>query len=85
MSKKLSKYIAFCEYFGKSLIILSTTNGFVSITSFATFIETPVGIASASVSLTFSLSTGIVKKTVKKNTKKKKKKTIKLLCWLGIN
>ena len=67
MSKRLSKYIAFCDYFDKSLIVLSATNGSISIASFATVIGTPVGIGSAS--LAFSLSTGIVKKTVKKNSR----------------
>ena len=71
MGKKLSKYIAFCDYFDKSLIVLSTTSGCISITSVigTPVIGTPVGIASASISLTFSLSTGIVKKTAKNNTK----------------
>ena len=61
MSKILSKCFAFCDYFDKSLIVLSTTSCGVSIASFETVIGTPVGIASASLSLTFSLSTGIVK------------------------
>ena len=73
MSKKLSKYIAFCDYFDKSLIVLSTTSGCISITSFATVNGTPVGIASASISLTFSLSTGIVKKLLKTTQDKNKK------------
>ena len=73
MSKKLSKYIAFCDYFDKSLIVLSATSGSISIPSFATVIGTPVGIASASLSLTFSLSTGIVKKLLKTTRDKKKK------------
>ena len=60
-SKRLSKYINFCDYFGKSLIVLSGTSGSVSIASFATVIGTSAGIASASLSLTFSLSTGLVK------------------------
>ena len=55
MSKRLSKYIAFCDYFDNYLIVLSATSGSISI-------GTPVGIASASLSLTFSLCTGIVKK-----------------------
>ena len=45
----------------KSSIVLSTTSGSISIASFAAIIGTPVGLASASVSLTFLLSTGIVK------------------------
>ena len=73
MSKRLSKYIAFWDYFDKSLIVLSATSGSISIASFATVIGTPIGIASASLSLTFPLSTGTVKKTVKKTRNKKKK------------
>ena len=44
MSKRLSKYIAFCDYFDKSLIVLSATSGSISIASFAIVIGTPVGI-----------------------------------------
>ena len=40
MSKRLSKYIAFCDYFDKSLIVLSATSGSISIASFATVIGT---------------------------------------------
>ena len=61
MSKRPSKYIACCDYFDKFLIVLSATSCSVSIVSFATVIGTPVGIASASLRFTFSLSTGIVK------------------------
>ena len=69
MSKRLSKYIAFFDYIGKSLIVLSATSGSTSIASFATVTGTPKGIASANLSLAFSISTGIVKKTVKNNAK----------------
>ena len=65
MSKRLSKYIASFEYFDKSLIVLSVTNGRISIASFATVIGVPVGIVSASFSLAFSLFTGIMKKLLK--------------------
>ena len=44
MSKKLSKYISFFDFFDKSLIVLSVTSGGVSITSFATVIGAPIGI-----------------------------------------
>ena len=44
MSKRLSKYIAFFDYFDKSLIVLSVTTGSVSIASFATVIGALVGI-----------------------------------------
>ena len=73
MSKKLRKYIDFCNYFDKSLIVLSATSGSISIASFATVIGTPVGIASACLSLTFSLSTGIVKELLRITRDKKKK------------
>ena len=65
MSKKLSKYIAFFDYFDKSLIVLSVTTGNISIASFATVIGAPAGIISASLSLAFSISTGLVKKILK--------------------
>ena len=73
MSKRLAKHIAFCDYFDKSLIVLSATSGSVSIASFATVIGTPVGIASATLSLALSLSTGIVKKLLKPTQNKKRK------------
>ena len=47
MSKKLSKYISFFNYFEKSLIILSVASGSISIASFATVIGIPIGIRSS--------------------------------------
>ena len=47
MSKKLSKYISFFDYFDKSLIVLSVTSGGFSIASFATAIGAPIGVTSA--------------------------------------
>ena len=73
MSKKLSKYISFFDYFYKTLIVLSVTNGGVSIASFATVTGAPIGITSASLSLAFSLCTGLVKKLLKATRNKKKK------------
>ena len=69
MSKRLSKYIGSFDYFDKQ----SATSGSISIASFATVIETPVGIVSASLSLAFSLSTGLVKNLLKTTRNKKKK------------
>ena len=79
MSKRLSKYIASCDYFDKSLIVLSAPSGSISIASFATVIGTHVGIASASLSLAFSLSTGIVKKMLKTTRNKKHNKHNKII------
>ena len=61
MSKKLSKYIYFFDYFDKSLIVLSVTSGGVSIASITTAIRAPIGITNASFSLAFSLWTGLEK------------------------
>ena len=73
MSKKLSIYISLFDYFDKSWIVLSVTSGSISIPSFATVIGVPVGIARASLSLTFSLCTGLAKKLLKATRNKKKK------------
>ena len=62
MSKRLSKYIPSFDYFDKSLIVLLVTTGSISIASFATAIGAPIGIVSASLSVAFSISTGMIKK-----------------------
>ena len=62
-SKKLSKYVAAFDYIDKVLIVLSATSGGVSIISFTSVIGAPVGIASASFTLIFSLTTGIIKQS----------------------
>ena len=67
-SKKLSKYVAVFDYIDQALIVLSATSGGVSIISFTSIIGAPVGIASASFTLIFSL-TGIVKKFLNKKKK----------------
>ena len=77
-SKKLSKYVAVFDYIDQALIVLSATSGEVSIISFTTIAGAPVGIASASLTLFFSLTTGIVKKLLN-ITRKKKKKHDKIL------
>ena len=77
-SKKLSKYIATFDYFDKTLIVLSATSVGVSIISFASVIGVPAGIASASFTLVFSLTTGIIKKLLS-ITRNKKKKLNKIL------
>ena len=80
MSKRLSKYIAFFDYFDKLLIVLSVTTGSISIASFATVIGAPVGTVSTSFSLAFSISTGLIKKLLKttRNRKKKHNKIVML-------
>ena len=83
-SKKLNKYVTIFDYIDKILIILSVTTGGVSIFSFSSVIGAPVGIASASFTLIFSLTTGITKKLLN-ITRKKRKSMIKFLYWLKVN
>ena len=72
MNKRLSKYVASFDYFARSLIVLSAASGSISGASFATVIEAPVRIASASFNLAFSVSTKIVKKSLETTQNKNK-------------
>ena len=72
-SKKLNKYVTAFDYIDKVLIVLSATSDGISIISFTSIIGAPVGIASASFTLFFSLTTGIAKKLLNITRKKKKK------------
>ena len=71
--KKLSKYTATLDYTDKTLIVLSATSGGISIFFFTNVIGIPTGVISASFTLVFSLTKGIIKKLLKENRKKKKK------------
>ena len=72
-SKKLSKYAAAFDYIDKILIVLNATNRGVSICLFTSVVGAPVGIASASFTLIFSLATEIGKKLLSITRNKKKK------------
>ena len=72
-SKKLNKYVTAFDYIDKVLIVLSAASGRVSIISFKSIAGAPVGIASASFTLIFSLTTGIVRKILNITRNKKKK------------
>ena len=72
MSKRLSNYVASFDNFDKFLNVLSATSGSISIASFATVAGTPVGIASGSLSLIFSLSRGLVKLLLKQQEIRKR-------------
>ena len=77
-SRKLNKYVAVFDYIDQALIVLSATSGRVSIISFTTIVGAPVRIASASLTLLFSLTTEIVKKVLN-ITRKIKEKQDKIL------
>ena len=57
----------------KVLIVSFATSGGRSIISHASAIGIPAGIISSSLTLVFSLTTGIIKKLLKETRKKKKK------------
>ena len=80
-SKKLNKYVTTFDYIDKILIVLSATSSGVSIISFTSIVGAPVGIASASFTLIFSLTTGIIKKllSIARNKKKKHNKIFMLV------
>ena len=71
--KSCSKYVTAFDYIDKILIVLSTKSGGVCIISSASVAGAPVGIASASFTLIFSLTTGIIKKLLSITRNKKKK------------
>ena len=73
MLKKISKYIVAFDYADKLFITLSASFGTLSIVSHATVVGTPVGIAGASLTVIFTVTTGIVKKLLNITRKKKKK------------
>ena len=73
-SEKLSKYIAAFDHTDKVLIVLSATSGGVCILSSLSVVGVPLGIAGASFTLTFSLTTGIIKKLLSLTRNKKKKR-----------
>ena len=72
-SKKLNNYVAAFAYIDKILVSLSARSGGVSITSFTTVVGALIGIARASFTLLFLLTTGITKKLlcIMRNKKKK--------------
>ena len=71
--RKLNKYITVFEYIDKILIFLSATSGGISIISVISIVGVPVGIASASFTLIFSIAKGIIKILLKTTRNKKKK------------
>ena len=69
----MSRCVTIFDYIDKTLIVLSETTSGVSIISFTSTIGTSVGIVSASFTLIFSLTTGIIKKLRNMAINKKKK------------
>ena len=76
--KKLNKYIVGFDYLDKIFIALSASFGTLSIASHATVIGIPVGIAGASLTVIFTISTG-KNKSLLQVTKKRKTKHNKII------
>ena len=78
--KKLNKYLVSFDYLDKIFIALSASFGTLSKAPFASVVGTPAGIAGSSLTLIFTIGTGISKSLLKltKNRKKKHNKIIVL-------
>ena len=76
--RKISKYIVAFDYADKVFITLSASFGTLSIASYATIVGIPAGIAGASLTLIFTVTTGVVK-TMLNITRKNKKKHNKII------
>ena len=72
--KKLNKYIVILDYLNKIFITLSASFDTLGVTAHATVLGIPLGITDASLTLLFTISTGI-NKSFLQLTKKRKKKT----------
>ena len=84
-SRKLNKYVTTFVYIKKILIVLSARSSGVSIISFTSIAGALVGIASASFTLIFSLTTAIIKKLLRITRNKKKHSKILMLAKSKLN
>ena len=76
--KKLNKYLVSFDYLDKIFLALSTSFGTLNIASYASVVGTPAGIAGSSLTLIFTIGTGI-SKSLLNVTKKRKKKHNKII------
>ena len=76
--KKLNKYLVSFDYLDKIFITLSASLGTLSKASYTSVVGIPTGITGASLTLVFTIGTGI-SKSLLKLTKKRKKKHNKII------
>ena len=74
--KTLNKYLVSFDYLDKIFMTLSASFSTLSIASYAMVLGLPVGIAGSSLTLIFTIGTGI-NKSLLRVTKKEKRNTIK--------
>ena len=70
--RKINKYIVAFHYADKVFITLSASFGTLSIASYATVVGIPAGISGASLTLIFTVTTGVVKTLLNIAREKKK-------------
>ena len=76
--KKLYKYLVSFDYLDKIFITLSASFSTLSVASYASIVGIPAGITGASLTLVFTIGTGI-SESLLKLTKKRKKKHNKII------
>ena len=76
--KKLKKYLVSFDYLDKIFIAFSVSFGTLSIASYAAVVGIPVGIAGSSLTLIFTIGTGL-NKSLLRGTKKRKEKHNKII------
>ena len=74
ITQKLNKYLVSFDYLDKIFITLSASFGTLSRACYASVVGIPAGITGASLTLVFTIGTGI-SKSLLRLTKKKKKET----------
>ena len=83
--KKLNKYLVSFDYLDKIFIAMSASFGTLTIASYASVVCTPAGIAGSSLTLIFTIGTGISKSLLKLTKKRKKKNKIIVLAKNKLN
>ena len=83
--KKLNKYLVSFDYLDKIFITLSASFGTLSIASYAAVVGIPVGIAGSSLTLIFTIDTGLNKSLLQLTKKKKKHNKIITLAKSKLN
>ena len=83
--KKLNKYIVSFDYLDKIFITLSASFGTLNIASNTSVVGIPVGITGASLTLVFTIGTGISKLLLKLTKKRKKHNKIIVLAKNKLN
>ena len=78
MSKKNKKFCGVLNYIDHPLVVISTITGCVSISTFASLVAIPIGIASSTIGLNICVTTAGIK-MYKSIIKKKRKKHDKIV------